>query len=81
MTTRRNWLEPTVRVYLVCAVGTLVSGSLLGAAWLKVIGGLLLGTALIAVLVAGVYLFFVGRMKPPSRPPSPTAQGETPKLG
>lgn len=65
MIKRRNWLEQAIRVYLVCAVGAVVSGSFLGAAWLKVIGGLLLGMVLFVVLIAGAYLFFIGRMKPP----------------
>jgi hypothetical protein len=71
-------LEPAVRAYLVCAVGTLVSGSLLAVTWLKVIGGVLLGFALVAVIIASLYLFAVGRIKSPSKgPTSPTAAGET----
>lgn len=61
MATRRNWLEPAVRAYLVCAVGSFVVGSLAGLTWLKLIGGSLVGFALIAAGAAGLYLFIVRR--------------------
>lgn len=81
MIKRRNWLEPAVRVYLVCAVGALVVGSFLGTTWLKLIGGFLLGMALLAIPIVGAYLFFIGRAKPLSRPESQTAAGQTPERG
>jgi len=67
MGSRRNWLEPAVLAYLLCAVGTLVAGSLSGATWLKMTGGFLLGIALLTAAVASGYLFVVGRGKPASQ--------------
>jgi len=83
MSTRRNWLEPAVRIYLLCAVGTLVAGSLSGATWLTMIGGFLLGLALLTAAVASGYLFVVGRSKSASQVSAspPATAGEDIKRG
>ncbi|MFQ3593041.1 MAG: hypothetical protein SNJ82_07610 [Gemmataceae bacterium] len=69
MSNRRNWLEPAVRVYFLCAIGALVAGSLSGVTWLKMIGGFLLGLALLTAVAAGVFLLAVGRVKSASQGP------------
>jgi hypothetical protein len=83
MGSRRNWLEPAVRIYLLCAVGTLVAGSLSGATWLTMIGGFLLGLALLTAAVASGYLFVVGRSKSASQVSAspPVTAGEDIKRG
>lgn len=67
MSARRNWLEPAVRVYLLCAVGSLVAGSLSGMTWLKMIGGFLVGLVLLTAAAASVYLFTISRIKSASQ--------------
>jgi|GEM_PF-5191105 len=78
MNTRRNWLEPAVRAYLVCCVGAFTGGTLLQVRWLQMIGGFLLGMALVAASVAGLYMFAVGRIKTPPKgiaiPPTVTRE-------
>lgn len=63
MRARGNWLEPAVRIYLICAVNAFALGCLFHLIFLKMIGGILLAVSLFVVGGAGLYLVYAGRLK------------------